>query len=419
MVKTVLVVLKHLIFGGTEKYTLNLVNSLADKGINVILVTGGGPLKSYISSGIKVFYTPINRKVRIKEISEWKILDIARKYKPQIIHTQCRTAMICSQLPRKLLNIPLITHEHHMYDDVVDYPYIVGELDTNADKIATIGPYTSKKLVKYGIKKSKVVTILNGVDVSILPVSDEERLKNRQLLGFSGYEKIVACICRIVRGKGIDKLALGFSKVAKRIPDAKLIIVGDDEENFFLPILKEIVRKEGLQKKILIYPGEYDIRKYHAIADVFCYPALGKGMAVMEAMAAGLPVVGNKTIKKPLVMEDKLSGLMTESTAQFKIDPDQIAQKLIYLLKRPALAKKMGEAGRKRIEEKFNLDKSIKKTIEVYENVIEENSTLLHKMYRIPQKTLVRTIVSESTALGLREAESKKITRVSVRGRFI
>ena len=48
MVKTVMIVVKHLIYGGTEKYTLNLVNALADKGMSVVLVTSGGPFTPYV-----------------------------------------------------------------------------------------------------------------------------------------------------------------------------------------------------------------------------------------------------------------------------------------------------------------------------------------------------------------------------------
>lgn len=368
MVKRVLIVIKHLIYGGTEKYTLNLVNSLAEKGVSVILVTGGGSLSRHISPKVKIFFTPISRKLRIRQISERRILEIAQFYKPQIIHAQCRTSLICSQLARKSLNIPVLTHEHHMYDDV-DYPYIVDELKNSADMVATIGPYTSKKLIKYGLEKDNVVTILNGVDVSLPPIDETERLEARRIFSLSKLDKVVVCLSRVVTGKGIDKLALGFAKVVNEIPEAKLIIAGDDDENIYLPVLREIVKVNRLEKKVLIYPGEYDIRKFHAVADVFCYPALGKGMAVMEAMAAGLPVVGKKTIKKPLVMEDNISGLMTEETSEFSIAPDQIAEKLIYLLSNPVIARKMGQVARKRIEKKFNLESMVLKVLGVYSEV--------------------------------------------------
>ena len=61
---------------------------------------------------------------------------------------------------------------------------------------------------------------------------------------------------------------------------------------------------------------------------------------------------------------------MTESTYQYSIDPDQIAEKLTFLLNRPKLAKKMGKAGRERIEKKFNLDNVIKKILKTYQQVI-------------------------------------------------
>ncbi len=375
MIKSVMVVVKHLIYGGTEKYTLNLVNALAGKGVSVILITGGGPLAEYISSKVKVFVMPISRKYRIKQITERKIQEIAAVYKPQVIHTQCRTSLVCVQLARNSMNIPVITNEHHMYEQV-DYPFIVNELKDCADKIITAGPYTSKELVKYGLEKDKITTILNGIDVrQIVPVTDEERQSARGFFNLSKADKVVVCLSRIEPGKGIDKLAMGFIKVVKKVPRAKLIITGDDQWNLVKPVIKKIINDNNLQDRCFVFPGEYDIRKYHAVADVFCYPAIAKGMAVMEAMAAGLPVVGNQTVRKPLVVEDNISGLMTEPTALFKIDPDQIAKKLIYLLNRPELIKRMGKAARQRIEKRFNLDNVTKKTLKVYQQTIEPYET--------------------------------------------
>lgn len=368
-----MIVVKHLIYGGTEKYTLNLVNALAEKGVSVILVTGGGPLTTYISSKVKVFIVPIYRKSLIKQIAQKRILEIAAEYKPQLIHTQCRTALVCVQLARNSLNIPVITSEHHMYEQL-DYPFIVNELRNCADKIITAGPYTLRELVKYGLERDKVTTILNGVDVKqIVPIKDKERQSARKFFNFSQSDKVIVCLSRIEPGKGIDKLAMGFLKIAKTVPLAKLIIVGDDQWNLVKPTIKKIMSDNYLQDRCFVFPGEYDIRKYHAVADVFCYPAITKGMAVMEAMAAGLPVVGKKTVRKPLVVENFVSGLMTEPTQRYSIDPDQIAEKLIFLLNRPKLAKKMGKAARQRIEEKFNFDNVVKKTLKIYQQVIKPN----------------------------------------------
>ena len=132
-----------------------------------------------------------------------------------------------------------------------------------------------------------------------------------------------------------------------------------------------------MQKKVLLFPGEYNIRKYHAVADIFCYPALSKGMSVLEAMAAGLPVVGKRTDRKPLVVEHMISGLMTEPTKLYKLDPGQITEKLNFLLKRPKVALKMGMAARERVEKIYSLDRHIIKILKVYKNVLNSHQRRL------------------------------------------
>src|SRR5260221_1567384 len=375
MVTSVLIVLKHLIYGGTERYALNLANKLSEKGIQVTLISGDGPLAEYVSPKVNLFIMPISRKPRIKYSIERKILELAKACKPQIIHAQCRTSMVCSQLARVTLNIPLVTHEHHMYDNI-DYPFIVGELRDGAEKIITIGPYTKRKLVTNGLKTQGIVSILNGVDVkNILSISLQEKKYARKSLHLSSRDKIVLCFSRLEPAKNIARLVIAFIQIAKKIPQAKLLIVGDDQDGSTKSYIQKIIEENRLQEKVFLIDGTYDIRKYHAVADVFCYPPLGKGMAVMEAMAAGLPIVGKRTNRMPFVMEDGVSGFMTDATSQYKIDSDEIAEKLLWLLERPDVAKQMGKAGRARIEEKFTLEKVVSNILSVYEDVLNDHKT--------------------------------------------
>lgn len=372
-VKSVLIVLKHLDYGGMERYTLNLANALVDKGISVTVISGDGPLSNRFSPKVNLFILPISRNPRIKQITEKRILEIASICKPQIIHTQCRMALVCSQLARKTLNIPVVTHEHRMYADSDAYPYIVNELRECADKIIAIGPYTARELIKYGLNNDRIVPILNGVNPkAILPITPIERKLARESLRLNGSDKVIVCLSRFDPSKGIDKLATGFIKIAQRIPQAKLLLVGDDKNDLVKPFIKKIIRDNGLHKKIFVFKGAYDIRKYHAIADIFCYPPLAKGMAVMEAMAAGLAVVGKETDRKPLVVEDKISGLMTKMTVLHRIDPDEIADKLTFLLNNPELAKQMGAAARNTITERFNVENNTSKVMSVYHEMINE-----------------------------------------------
>lgn len=375
MITSILIVHQHLIFGGAEKYTLNLANSLADKNITVTLITGDGPLSKYVSKKVNHYIMPISRLPAVRARAENVIYKIAKKHKVQIIHTQCRASMLNSQRARTKLNIPLISHEHHMYFPH-EYAQAVEELQNGADKITTSGPYTTKSLIKHGLRMS-ITSIINGIDVTnIHPISQKERADARTRLKLDKDDKVVLCISRLEPGKGIDKLVLGFIQVAQKIPQAKLIIVGNDATNETLSLILHVRKQYKLDDKVFYYPGEYDIRKYHAAADVFCYPALAKGMAVVEAMAAGLPVVGKKTIRKPLVVVDQVSGLMTKPSARFPIDPDQIAEKLDYLLERPLISRSMGKLGRQKILREFTLPRVIAEVLQVYADTLGAHSAL-------------------------------------------
>lgn len=369
MVKSVLIVLKHLNFGGTERYAVSLAEALTRINVSVIIVTGQGPLALHISSKIKIFFAPISRSGKSNQISQKIIYDISRKYKPDIIHTQCRNSLLCCKLTRTILKIPIISHEHLAYKDI-EYAFVANELNLNCDKVITISNNVAKKLINNGLRKEKAVTVFNGIDLKNYPlITKTEKLAARRYFGLTSRNKVILCLSRIVPGKNIDNLVDAFKLVLKEVAGARLIIAGDDEWGSTKMMLENQIKQNKLSAKILLYPAQFDIRKFHAAADVFCHPTINKGLAVMEAMASELPIVAKESLIKPAVAEHNIHGLLTQTYSA-----TELATQLITLLKNDALARKMGKAARQRINGKFNLEKMIKKILKIYQQTIRETS---------------------------------------------
>ncbi|MCL5675538.1 MAG: glycosyltransferase family 4 protein [Patescibacteria group bacterium] len=369
-IQSVLLVMKHFMLAGTERYTVNLARSLADLGIEVTILAGPGPYLPHIPFNIKTVAVPIDGSNRqIKNKASDVILQTALKVKPQLIHTQCRNSLICSQKARNELNLPIVSSEHLTYNKK-DFSFVAGQLEKFADKVITIGDGIAGNFVRYGLNKDKINVIYNGVDYKEFPLTTiKEKLKARKLLNLKHSDKIILCISRIVEGKEIDKLIEAFVLIKQSFLQAKLLIVGDDQGDGTLKIIKKKIESLGLTDEVRIYTSTYDIRIFHMAADVFCYPAIAKGMAVMEAMSSGLPIVGKKPVNKPDVVEDKISGYLLNSS-----DHREIAGKIILLLQNPEKSREMGMEGRKAIIKNFNLDNVVSKTVSVYGQLLDEKA---------------------------------------------
>jgi glycosyltransferase involved in cell wall biosynthesis len=90
------------------------------------------------------------------------------------------------------------------------------------------------------------------------------------------------------------------------------------------------------------------------------------GIAFLEAWASGKPVIGANIGATPEVIKNNIDGLLVEFE-----DPEDIANKILYLLKRKKLRKKMGITGREKVKEQFSWKKIAEKTNELYQNSIK------------------------------------------------
>jgi phosphatidylinositol alpha-mannosyltransferase len=143
--------------------------------------------------------------------------------------------------------------------------------------------------------------------------------------------------------KGFPIALAAFSRVLAEIPFATLVVVGEGKDREALKLLTESALARVEMRGAL---SNDRVPPYHAAAEVFAAPAVGQesfGIALVEAMAAGVPVVATDIPGYREVVSDGVEGLLVPPR-----DPEALAAALVRVLRDPALAARLGEAGRER-----------------------------------------------------------------------
>jgi glycosyltransferase involved in cell wall biosynthesis len=154
----------------------------------------------------------------------------------------------------------------------------------------------------------------------------------------AGRPPTVVCVAALRREKGHDTLLAAFAQVRAAIPDARLVLVGDGP---YRPQVEAMVRAAGLTDAVRLTGRAAQIWPHLADADVFVLasPSEALGIAIMEAMAAGLPVVATDTGGIPELVTPGVTGEL------FAVrDHDALARKLIDLLGDPRRLRSMSAA---------------------------------------------------------------------------
>lgn len=226
-----------------------------------------------------------------------------------------------------------------------------------ADHIQTISNFLADWARRLGYKGPMSV-IPNGVSTDNFKTrikNQEARIKElKSKLNIKADEKIIITVSRLVKKNGVEDLiaAVKELKSVESQLGIRLLITGKGELE---EQLKDLTKKLNLEDNVL-FLGEIshkDLPQYLWISDVFVRPSLSEGLgnAFLEAMAAGVPVIGTKVGGIPDFLENGRTGLFCEVQ-----NPKSIAEKIETLLKDENLRFKLIENGRKLVEEKYNWD---------------------------------------------------------------
>ena len=212
--------------------------------------------------------------------------------------------------------------------------------------------------------KKEMKAISMGKDVKIIPMGVDlgefsQKNKNTGLRKKFGIKKeFILSVGRLAEKKGIKYLIMAMERVAKKFPEAKLIIVGDGPERSNLEVL---AKNLGLGKNI-IFAGKISNRElpeFYATADLFVGPSIvtesgdteGLGVVFLEALASGTCVIGSNVGGIPDIIEHNKAGILVRQK-----DAKQLSAAIIKLLLNEKLRKRLALNGQRKVKDLYSWD---------------------------------------------------------------
>jgi glycosyltransferase involved in cell wall biosynthesis len=210
----------------------------------------------------------------------------------------------------------------------------------------------------------KLIVIRNGVDVPADP--DAGRGVLRGILGVDAGTRIVAMVSRLRRPKQPEDLLHAAAILRRREPAGSLrfVLVGTG------PLerrLRDLARRLGLEGEVVLLGERPDVPVLMADVDVFVLATASEGMpyTILEAMAAGKPVVGSRV---PGVTDLVIEGETGYSYSPG--DPVDLADRLAMLLRDGDLRRRLGERGRQRVEDEFPSRRMVGEIQDLYQQAL-------------------------------------------------
>lgn len=192
----------------------------------------------------------------------------------------------------------------------------------------------------------------------------EERAELRAELGVPTDALLLGNIAQLVEHKGQTHLLAAMPEIRAGEPAAHLVLLGEGELE---KDLRRQVERLGIEPGITFAGHRPDAARYLPSMDLFVMSSVeeGLGTSILDAQAAGVPVVATRSGGIPEAVREDVTGLIVPAA-----DPAGLARAVLSLLRDPARRARMGQAGRSWIEERFTADRMVDETLAVYREIL-------------------------------------------------
>lgn len=273
---------------------------------------------------------------------------------------------------------PLKLNERSMHPEQQIFPHrpLKYSLFLQADAYVSISPALSEAYRQAGLTDAKLFEIPYGVDVKkFKPPTPQEKRVLRYQLGLDEEQVIILFVGVINERKGVRRLLAAFREVASSHSEAQLLVLGPSllPDADYLQSVRKSIDAWDLSGRVMLVDELVDnVHDYMRAADIFCLPTRreGFGMVIIEAMAAGLPVVVSRLegVTTEIIRSDREGILVPVG------DTARLAEALTELIGDNMLRSKLGQAARRKVLSEYVLETYSRRWLSLYNRIIDEAS---------------------------------------------
>lgn len=360
--------------GGAAKYLLLLVRWINKALFDVTCVVSPLEDPAYPArlqaAGARVIPLEIERK-----FSPWKdlrvfrrLLALMRAERFDIVHTQAAKAGLLGRLAARLAGIQRVFHTPHGFyftyqirppTKILHY-WLERGLARLTTRILLNSRAEEREVAGNGfIPPGKLLGIPNGIDLGECRPAADPAEKKREL-ELDPSAPVIGMVGRLSPPKDYPTLVGAAQRVLEEVEEAKFLVVGEGELH---AELKKLVKAAGLGESVFLLGQRETVSEWISLFDVSVLSSRSEGLPyfLLESMALRKPVVASRVSGCEDVVRDGETGFLVKPG-----DPQDMAEAILRLLRDPVLARRLGDAGRKRVEQEFEVSAWVRKIESAY-----------------------------------------------------
>ena len=350
--------------GGSERHLLALLPALADRGLDVRFIglddVNNAPDPFYDrldAAGIPFTRLPCARDLDVRLAGG--LVSAVRTFRPDLVHTHLVHADVYGVLASLGVRTKLVSTKHN--DDPFRrgrFRYAERLLTRRTARVICITEALRRfNVEQVGLPAAKLDVVHYGLDA----VPDAWGPADGGIGGIPENARVVLGILRLVPQKGIDVALVALAQLRPEYPDLHLVVLGEGPQR---DELLRLAAELGVGDAVS-FPGRSgDVTGWLNRAELLVHPARweGFGLALLEAMLAGLPIVASRVSSIPEIVIDGETGVLVAPD-----DPAALARAISDVLAGPSRARELGEAGRDRARREFSVARMTERTLTVYD----------------------------------------------------
>ncbi len=304
-----------------------------------------------------------------KSFSKEGILEFKKLFKaqkPDIVHCH---ASLSARVASRSLGIKTVNTRHCLEEKKRFPKNIIYSVINNAlsDIVIGVSKVTCENLLDDGTKKDKVKLVYNGV-APLRELSDEEKKEIKKEYGISEENTVIGIVARLEKVKNHSLFLEAGKIILDKYKNITLLIAGEGSQR---ENIEKKAEELGIIGSVVFCGYQKDVSKIVNVIDIMALTSQKESLSLslVEGMTLGKPCVSTASGGPCEVIEDKVTGLLTDQT------PEDFARKLSYYIASPQEREKAGELGRKRAKEIFAIEAMIKTLDEIYEKLLKRGKT--------------------------------------------